>query len=177
MGWLALAVPKLLALATALRVGLLMAACWSDLASRLIPDRACLALGVVGAVVRLLAGPAALAQSLAAAAALFLLLFLLHARRIVGGGDVKLMAAVALGLPPLGTMRFVFATALAGGALALLHLAARHLPRPALAPAGASILRRLWIVERWRILRRAPLPYGVAIACGGAWTLLSQSGS
>ena len=51
------------------------------------------------------------------------------------------------------------------------------LPRPAGARAGASTLRRVWAAERWRILRRAPLPYGLAIACGGIWTVLTHTGS
>ena len=34
--------------------------------------------------------------------------------------------------------------------------------------------RRVYAIERWRHLRHAPLPYGVAIACGGIWTIFSQ---
>jgi prepilin peptidase CpaA len=65
-------------------------------------------------------------------------------------------------------------TALAGGVLALVHVMMRLLPYPKLAPAGSSLVRRVYAIERWRHLRRAPLPYGVAIACGGIWTVLSQ---
>jgi Flp pilus assembly protein protease CpaA len=31
-------------------------------------------------------------------------------------------------------------------------------------------------VERWRVERRGSLPYGIAIACGGAWAMLSGYG-
>jgi prepilin peptidase CpaA len=50
----------------------------------------------------------------------------------------------------------------------------RHLPYPNLAPAGSSLVRRVYAIERWRHLRHAPLPYGVAIAFGGIWTILSK---
>jgi hypothetical protein len=30
--------------------------------------------------------------------------------------------------------------------------------------------------ERWRIARHGSLPYGVAIACGGIWVIVSQAG-
>jgi hypothetical protein len=39
-----------------------------------------------------------------------------------------------------------------------------------------SHLRRLWIVERWRWRRKNCLPYGVAVAAGGFWALLSGAG-
>jgi prepilin peptidase CpaA len=65
-------------------------------------------------------------------------------------------------------------TALAGGVLALVHLMMRQLPYPNLAPAGSSLVRRVYAIERWRHLRHAPLPYGVAIAFGGIWTILSK---
>ena len=64
----------------------------------------------------------------------------------MGGGDVKLAAAVALWLPPLATMRVLFLMALAGGVLTLAVLL-RHRLRQS---AG-----------------RPRIPYGVAIAAGG----------
>ena len=96
---------------------------------------------------------------------------------MLGGGDVKLMVAMALGLSFAGNVRFFAATALAGGVLALMHLALRYLPRPALVPTGSVAIRRVYAAERWRILRRAPLPYGIAIACGGIWSVLVRTGS
>src|SRR6266853_403042 len=72
------------------------------------------------------------------------------------------------------TIQLLTVTALAGGVLALAHLMMRLLPSPRLAPAGSSFVRRVYAIERWRHLRHAPLPYGVAIACGGIWTIFSQ---
>jgi prepilin peptidase CpaA len=99
---------------------------------------------------------------------------LVYTRGWIGGGDVKLLVALATGLPLTGVVQLLTITALAGGVLALVHLTMRLLPYPRLAPAGSSFVRRVYAVERWRHLRRAPLPYGVAIACGGIWTVFSQ---
>lgn len=92
----------------------------------------------------------------------------------MGGGDVKLLVVLAIGLPLMGTIQMLTITALVGGVLALVHLMMRNLPSPRLAPAGSSLLRRVYVVERWRHLRHAPLPYGVAVACGGIWAIFSK---
>jgi Flp pilus assembly protein protease CpaA len=144
-----------------------------DVATRLIRNEICLALALLGIAAQL-AGPMQLAQSLIAAAILFLLLFVIYQRGSIGGGDVKLLVALAIGLPFTGVIQLLTVTALAGGVLALAHLIMRQLPYPKLAPAGSSLVRRVYAVERWRHLRHAPLPYGVAIACGGIWTILSK---
>jgi prepilin peptidase CpaA len=113
-------------------------------------------------------------ESLIAATILLLLLIVIYQRGWIGGGDVKLLVALAIGLPLMGVIQLLTITALAGGVLALVHLMMRLLPYPKLAPAGSSLLRRVYAIERWRHLRHAPLPYGVAIACGGIWTIFSQ---
>ena len=146
----------------------------NDIATRLIPNEICAALALLGLAGQF-AGASHLVESLIVAASLFVLLAALYARGLVGGGDVKLLVALALGLPLAGTLTMLTVMALAGGVLALTHLGLRNLPSPRLAPAGASVLRRVYAVERWRNLRRAPLPYGAAIACGGIWSLLSLS--
>ncbi len=163
-----------------LTIGLLAVAAASDLATRMIPDEICIALAVLGLVVRLFAGITAVAVSVVVAIALFALLVLAHARGALGGGDVKLAAAMAIGLAPVQTYRFVVATVLAGGVLSLLHLLLRRAPPPArfvARSAGlASLVRRIVTVERWRIRRKGSLPYGIAIACGGAWVTLAGLG-
>jgi prepilin peptidase CpaA len=157
-----------------LMVGLLMAAAWHDVATRLIPDAICLSLLVGALVLRAPAGWMALLASLGAALLLFCILFLLAMRGVVGGGDVKLAGAVAVALPPAVTWDFVVATILAGGVLGAGYLvAARFAPR--LGPAQC-LLGRVLVVEAWRIRRRGPLPYAVAIAIGGSIVLLGSSG-
>jgi prepilin peptidase CpaA len=152
-------------------------AAWSDLIMRLIPNRACVVIATAGLIARSLAGAAPLAWSVGLAALLFCLLVAAHARGLLGGGDVKLISATAIGMPLTGSILFLSATALVGGVLAAIHLALRRLPPPALGSRGASPFRRICTVERWRIRRHAPLPYGIAIAGGGVWALLSNLGS
>ena len=162
--------------ATIASLALLACAAWRDLATRLIPDAICIALAALGLAVRAASGAWAALASIGVAVLLFALFALVHARGLLGGGDVKLITAAAVQLPPDQIPRLLAAISIAGGALAALHLALRRLPAPARVPAGAHKLRRLYAVERWRIHRRGPLPYGVAIACGGAWTLLLGRG-
>ncbi|WP_076860659.1 A24 family peptidase [Bradyrhizobium mercantei] len=156
-----------------LEIALLFYVATIDIATRLIRNEICLALAFLG-IVGQLASPMQIGQSLIVASILFLLLFVIYQRGMIGGGDVKLLVALAIGLPLSGVIQLLMATALAGGGLAVVHLAMRRLPQPKLAPAGSSLVRRVYAVERWRHLRHAPLPYGVAIACGGIWTILSK---
>jgi prepilin peptidase CpaA len=144
-----------------------------DIATRLIRNKICLTLALLG-VISQFASPAQVTESLIVATILFLLLLVAYQRGWIGGGDVKLIVALAIGLPLMGVIRLLTITTLAGGVLALAHLMMRFLPYPKTAPAGSSLVRRVYAVERWRNLRRAPLPYGVAIACGGIWTVLNQ---
>ena len=159
---------------------LLVLAAGADIATRTIPNTIPATVAVIGLLVRILAGPRAFSASAAAAGVLFVLLLLPHARGWFGGGDVKLIAATAIGfsLPSIG--HFVFITAMAGGALAMVHLLARWALRgspPAAPPTrGASPARRVLSAERWRITRHGSLPYGVAVACGGIWVIVSQAG-
>jgi len=71
---------------------------------------------------------------------------------MMGGGDVKLAAALALWFPPAGTVKFLVLMSLAGGILTLFLLT----------------LHRLRKREG-----RPEIPYGVAIAFG-ALTILAQ---
>jgi len=156
-----------------LEIALLFYVATIDIATRLIRNEICLALAFLG-IVGQSASPVPIGQSLIAAAMLFLVLFMIYQRGLIGGGDVKLLVALAIGFPPAGVIELLTATALAGGVLAVAHLMMRSLPYPKLAPTGSSLVRRVYAIERWRHLRHAPLPYGVAIACGGIWTILSK---
>jgi prepilin peptidase CpaA len=159
--------------ASFLEILLLLYVATIDIATRLIRNEICLALALLG-IAGQFASPMQVAESLIAATILLLLLLVIYQRGWIGGGDVKLLVALAIGLPLIGVIQMLTITALAGGVLALVHLMMRLLPYPKLAPAGASFARRVYAIERWRHLRHAPLPYGVAIACGGIWTMLNQ---
>lgn len=159
--------------ASILEILLLLYVATLDVATRSIRNEMCLALALLG-IAGQLPNAMQVAESLISAAILFLLLFVLYTRGGIGGGDVKLLTALAIGFPLTGVIQLLTITALAGGVLALMHLMMRYLPYPRLAPAGSSLARRIYAIERWRHLRHAPLPFGVAIACGGIWTILSE---
>jgi prepilin peptidase CpaA len=150
---------------------LLLIAAYRDVLTRSIPDSVSIILAVFGVTGRVLIGPSALAVSIVAGISLFLLLLLAHGRGMLGGGDVKLMAAVACGLSLPELYRFILVTGVSGGVLAGIHLWLRHMLKdfaPMKPPVrGTFGLYRVLAAERWRIARRGPLPYGVAIACGG----------
>ncbi len=166
MNWIA---PMVLSV----EIALLLYVATIDVATRLIPNETSLALALLG-IASQFPGPTHIAESLVVAAILFLLLFVVYQRGAIGGGDVKLLVALAIGLPLGGVVQLLTVTALAGGVLAIWHLIMRRLPAPRPAPSGSSFPRRVYAVERWRHVRRAPLPYGAAIACGGIWTILSR---
>ncbi|HEU4968522.1 A24 family peptidase [Sphingomonas sp.] len=86
------------------------------------------------------------AIQLAAAAIVFVLLAGAFYAGMMGGGDVKLAAALALWFPPAGTVKFLILMSLAGGVLTLLIL----------------VLHKMRNREG-----RPEIPYGVAIAFGG----------
>ena len=143
--------------------GLLVWAAWSDLRSYVIPNRICLAIAALyPAHVLALGSFAPVPGAFAAAAATFAAGFALFAFRVAGGGDVKLMTAVALWAGPTQIVGFLFMTALAGGLLAAL-LAARAWRHEAEANPDGSVGLRLWAIRGTRV------PYGAAIAIGGLY--------
>jgi prepilin peptidase CpaA len=83
---------------------------------------------------------------LAAGAGVFALLAAAFYAGMMGGGDVKLAAALALWFSPASTLKFLVLTSLAGGILTL----------------GVLVFHRLKRREG-----RPEIPYGVAIAFGG----------
>jgi len=157
--------------------GLLYAAL-HDIAARTIPNTVPVTLGLCGVALRLLGH--SLLPGLACAAGIFALAAFCWRRGWLGGGDVKLLAAVALVLPPSLSPSFLASVALAGGILALFYAALASLLGPGLlgiGPArrpnlpGAPLWRRALVAERWRLTRGAPLPYATAIAAGYLFTL------
>ncbi|WP_048860048.1 prepilin peptidase, partial [Acidisphaera rubrifaciens] len=120
---------------------LLLVGAWADLARRIIPDGISCGVLLAGVGLRLVEGAAAAVWLWAAGAALltFMALALVWRWGLIGGGDVKLLAASVLLVPPASVPALLLSTSLAGGVLALIYLAAgavarRRGPRPAGGP-------------------------------------------
>lgn len=90
----------------------------------------------------------------------------------LGGGDAKLLAASGLLLAPGAVLPMLLITALAGGFLCLPYMPGKRLFTPPAPVRPARLLARFARCERWRLRRRGPLPYAVAIATGAILALL-----
>ncbi len=144
----------------------------ADVWARRIPDAPVAAIVVISIFLRLPSGPAAAFASLATGFVVFALLFIAYTRNAIGGGDVKLLTALSLGLAPAETVHFIVMTALAGGVIGLIYLGLAQF-RPALRHGrNRFILRRIFTIECWRARRYRAVPYAVAIAAGAASVLL-----
>jgi prepilin peptidase CpaA len=90
------------------------------------------------------------ALQLGVAGGAFALLAALFALGAMGGGDVKLLTALALWVPPVLFLQLLVIMALVGGLL--------------------TVVMGAWHIARHRRERLA-IPYGLAIACAGLWVL------
>lgn len=171
----------LMALDTAVILVLLGFAAWRDILTRTIPDSVSIALIVVGCVSRVCDGWGALGASLLVGIGVFIVLLPACSWGLLGGADLKLLAALAVGLPPQTTLQLIAAVTIVGGGLAAIYVGLNRLALARVAgksPSGRarSLLRRVTTVECWRIRRSAPLPYGIAIAIGAAIVVLNRQG-
>ena len=132
---------------------LLLIAAFIDLRERRIPNKLTLAIALL-AVPFWVAGGLPLwpgiALQIGAAALLFALFAALFALGMMGGGDVKLIAALALWLPWRETASWLSVMALAGALLTVVMMAFEYARRGS-----------------WR----PEVPYGVAIASAGLWAV------
>jgi prepilin peptidase CpaA len=144
-------------------VALLLSAGIEDARTRLIADRKSVALVLLAPLWWWANGAAwwpGVAIQLALAVATFAVFAAAFRIGAMGGGDVKLIAALSLWLPPLPLMAMLVTMSLAGGAVTL-----------------AMLVERLWRRDAGPV----EVPYGVAIAIAGILTLrepiLNQFGS
>jgi prepilin peptidase CpaA len=174
-------------------VVLLVAAAVSDIARYRIPNAivyAIVAAFAVGAAFNF-AWPA-IVWPVLAGVAMFLLGALLFAFGLFGGGDVKLVAAMALWTGFADLPRFLLIMGAAGGLLGLVLMLKRLRQRPApasalpaptesseaavaMAPASAAPASEAAMAEAPRPTRKSHIPYGVGIAIAGLdFFLVSQ---
>jgi prepilin peptidase CpaA len=136
-----------------LLVAALLLAAVGDWRSRTIPNP-------LNAAIALLAIPywwsiglplwPSVALQLALGAAVFALFAIAFRFGAMGGGDVKMAAALALWLPFAGVVKLLVIMSIAGGVLTLAMLAAHRMAKAAGQPE---------------------IPYGIAIAFGGIWLI------
>ena len=138
-----------------LAIALLIAA-FTDLKSRRIDNWLTLSIALAAPLFWWATGLAlwpGVASQLGVALAVFAVLAGLFALGAMGGGDVKLLTALALWITPLWFLKLTMMMALVGGVLTIVF--------------GA-----------WHIARRErdklAIPYGVAISVAGLWVLASQ---
>lgn len=141
-------------LLAALAIALLVAA-FTDLRSRKIGNwlNAAIALGAPLFWWASGLGLTEIALQIGIAAATLAVLAVLFALRAMGGGDVKLLTALALWIEPMVFLKLIIAMSLIGGLLTV--------------GFGA-----------WHVMRRQrdklAIPYGVAISLAGLWVLGSD---
>jgi prepilin peptidase CpaA len=148
---------------------LLVAAALHDVAARTIPNWVSLCLCGLGVLLRCLDGKNALLAGLSLGLLVFAVATFCWKRGWMGGGDVKLLSAAAIFVPPLHVGDMLIAVTLAGGVVGLIYLLGRSLLPRNVRPAGVRprrLLARVLRVERRRLGRGGPLPYASAIAAG-----------
>jgi prepilin peptidase CpaA len=132
---------------------MLVIAATGDIRSRRIPNKLNLAIALLAVPFWVLSGYALwpdITAQVALGVGAFLLFALLFQLGMMGGGDVKLLAALALWLPLASLVKLVVIMSLAGGVLTLLMLV-RH--------------------KATKSEGKLEVPYGVAIAFAGMWLI------
>ncbi len=145
-----------------LAAALLLFAALHDVAFRTIPNWVSVALAADGAGLRLLDHH--LSAGLACGLTVFVLAAICWWRGWVGGGDVKLLGATAILVPPPLVAGYIAAVAFAGGGLALIYLLLERFVPSLRRRHPAPLLWRILVVECRRIRRRTSLPYATAIS-------------
>ncbi|WP_043975607.1 prepilin peptidase [Novosphingobium sp. P6W] len=152
--------PALPWLAAAAALGLLLlcgAVIHSDLGRRRIPNTLCIAIASLGLVFAVgetgWSGFPTFAWRMAIAALVAGPLVLLFLLRLLGGGDVKLIAALLLWVPASGIPAMLAVTILAGALIAV----------------ALNLLNRLFC-----FIRADTVPYGAAIVTGALCVLIPR---
>ena len=170
--------------------GLLGTAVWHDIRSRRIPNAIVFAGALAGLALHLLLpagaglfaapmGSLGWASSLGGLALGLLVLMPMYALRLMGAGDVKLLAMVGAFVGAGAILPITVAIFAAGGVLALLFALGQGSLRPLLRNAWQMMIYSGWSALSGRLAVAPPvaasgrLPYAVAIAAGTMLCVLS----
>ncbi len=154
-----------------------------DVRRRIVPNRCVLLIAVCGVGLRLWFEPGLIWFNLFAATLLLVALGLLAHHEWIGGGDVKLIAAVTLLFPLSGTGALLLDIAIAGGLMGAAYLVMRATitkirePRVSLANThGAKAgFEHFFSRERRRIVAGEPMPYAVAVLSSVIYQIVSEA--
>lgn len=146
----------------------------TDLKDRIVPNELVMLIAASGLALGLALRADQIWVSLLAAILVLGGLGVLAHYDLLGGGDVKLIAALTLLVPPERIGQLLIGIVLAGGLLGCVYLAARHMLRRRAVPqsdgAGpdrqASRFGRLVKQECARIEAGEPMPYALAVFVG-----------
>lgn len=132
---------------------LLLAACWFDLRTRTIPNELNLGIALLAIPFWWASGLTSVDIALQMGVALFVFAVFAGAFALgaMGGGDVKMIGALALWLPWQLLLTMLVIISIAGGVLTVIMLVRKRLKN-----------------QEGQI----EVPYGVAIAFGGLWMIL-----
>ncbi|MDB5700374.1 MAG: peptidase prepilin type [Sphingomonadales bacterium] len=144
--------PMIALLCLIVLAALTIGAALSDLRRRRIPNRLCLVIAVLALPYWLATDPTflRLAIQILCAAVVAMTLMIPFYYRVLGGGDVKMMAALALWLPPDPLYETILMVAMGGGLLAI----------------GVVLFDRRSMSPT--------VPYGVAIAAAGLFQVIGR---
>jgi prepilin peptidase CpaA len=156
---------------SALFTAMLLAAAWSDIRSRRIPNALTMTGVAVALVLRAWVGPDALIDGLLGMLLAFVLTLPLIMLGVMGGGDAKLLMAIGGFMGPRHFLWAAMLIAIVGGMMGVIDAGRRGALLPVLYNCGE-------ILKHWATLGRhgsnrsfasigaMTIPYGVAIAAG-----------
>lgn len=161
----------------AVALGVLAAASVVDLRRRIIPNEAVAIVALCGVALAFASRPQTVWISLGLGLGVLVALGLVARLTQFGGGDIKMIAAVSLLVPPERLTGLLLVITVAGGLLSVIYLVLRRMlragPRARLTD-GDNSFRRFLAVERARIMASPTVPYALAILAGVVAYVLSE---
>lgn len=162
----------------------LIATAWTDLKDRIIPNELAAVVAMSGLCISLMLRPEQVWVSLIVVVLVVIGLGMLAHFGMMGGGDVKLIGATTLLVPPDQIGQLIAFIAVAGGLLSCVYLFLRRFVRasslaksPSHAEAVAAMdgqSQGLFSNECARIAAGGPMPYAFAIVGGVAGTFAGE---
>ncbi|MEO9171205.1 MAG: prepilin peptidase [Candidatus Baltobacteraceae bacterium] len=156
-------------------------AAYTDLSERKVPNWLTFSTLAIALIIAALRGLPAFEIALAMLVVALAFGVLLQSSGVLGGGDVKLLAAICVLVGFPNCVALVLYTALAGGILALISSGVQRRLR-SLMRKTRDVLVQTWVAKRFTPQRAGPhsalqdrLPYALAIGAGFAVLVLSNS--